>query len=85
MAPQFEHSALTPPGALLPFVPEEGMDVDELVTVAPGPEERVVAPWVRTLSVGLDGLEPVGVSLRWPSFEGETVCSCCDARRAKWA
>ena len=33
VAPQFEHSALTPLGALLPFVPDNGMDVDELVTV----------------------------------------------------
>ena len=73
VAPQFEHPALTSPEALLPFVPDDGSVIEELLTVAPGPDERVVAPWVRTLSVGLDELEPVGVSLRWPSFEGETV------------
>jgi hypothetical protein len=49
VAPQFEHSALTPPGALLLFVPDDGSIVKELVTVAPGPDECVVAPCIRTM------------------------------------
>jgi hypothetical protein len=86
VAPQFEHSALTPPGTLLTFAPDGGRVVETLVALAPGPEERVVvALWVRTLSVGRDELGPGGVSLLWPSFAGDTVCSCCEARRAKWA
>jgi hypothetical protein len=43
VAPQFEHSALTPPGALLPLDPVGGSVVGGLATVAPGSEGRVVA------------------------------------------
>ncbi len=67
MAPQFEHSALTPPGTLLPFAPDGGRAAETLFTLAPGPKERVAALWVRTLSVGRDELEPGEVSLETPS------------------
>ena len=53
VAPQFEHSALTPPGA--EFSPELGprrIDGFTLVAVALGPEERVDTDCVRSVSVG---------------------------------
>ena len=52
VAPQFEHSALTPPGA--EFSPELGprrIDGFTLVAVALGPEERVDTDCVRSVSV----------------------------------
>jgi hypothetical protein len=85
VALQFEHSALTPPETLLRFAPDGGKAVEALVMLVQGPEERVVALWVRTLSVGRDELGPRVVSLLWPSFAGETVCPCCEVSRAKWA
>lgn len=88
VAPQFEHSALTPPGAEWLV----GTCVAGLVAVAPGPEDRVVAPWVRTLSDGRELLLLLPVPLLLlllpllvgvgallvlvlcvPSFEGATV------------
>jgi hypothetical protein len=68
----------------LTFAPDGRRVVETLVTLAPGPEERVViALWVRTLSVGHDELGPRGVSLLWPKFckaAGDIVSSYCEAR-----
>ena len=51
VAPQFKHSALTPPGPELPF-PRRTAGLT-LVAAAPGPEERVVgAFWVFTVRLG---------------------------------
>ena len=70
--------------SLRPFVPDNRMDIDKLVTVvrAIGRNSRTLGA---ALSISLGGLEPMGVLLWWPSFEGETLCFCCEAHRVKWA
>jgi hypothetical protein len=65
VAPQFEHSALTPPGAVLlcPLF----LTAAELVAVAPGPVDRVLGEdCVRTVRAGL----PVGVFAPDPASRG---------------
>ena len=65
VAPQFEHSALTPPGAEFPkvFPVPRNKAGFKLVAVALGPDERVMAAvWVRRVKVG----RPVGVLERVP-------------------
>lgn len=42
-------------------MPDDGSIVEELVTVAPGPDERVIAPFIcTTLSAHLGGTKPLG-------------------------
>ena len=72
VAPQFEHSAFTPPGAELPF-PRRTAGLT-LVAVAPGPDDRVVGEfWVFTVRLG----RPLGpfprVPALGPSLAGEIV------------
>jgi hypothetical protein len=59
VAPQFEHSALTPPGAEFAVVPLPApfavllvppRDAAALAAVAPGPVDRVLSGWVHTVS-----------------------------------
>ena len=66
MAPQFEHSALTPPGAELSADPPDPRSTEALtvVAVALGPDERVETDCVRRVNVGR--LEVAGVFERVP-------------------
>lgn len=63
MAPQFEHSALTPPGAVFALAVVVTERKTLFVAVAPGLFERVLVPEVRTVSCG----RPTGVFAR-PSW-----------------
>ena len=58
VAPQLEHSALTPPGAELTVL----FCCEEFTGVAPGPVERVLTDCVRTLR---DGRLPVLAVVAW--------------------
>ena len=58
VAPQLEHSALTPPGAELMVL----FSCEEFTGVAPGPVERVLIDCVRTLR---DGRLPVLAVVAW--------------------
>ena len=90
MAPQLEHSALTPPGAELPLEPRRTAGL-RLVAVAPGPDERVVgvAAWVRTVREGRprpddeDEDEPAiepksSLSLEGVTVSGRTSFTACE-------